>query len=185
MLVAKHPGHINRWSVLCGKIGFSSYYSQVKTERFIQFSISVLHLITSGGQLPSFQFIQMQMPKESRRQWRILPEASSCFILHTEVCWKGFLKSWGTLGFTSKASAAATENICSHFCAWGLWLSLTQYICFLKVILQSRLMCCKGLWFKESRICSPWGSKSIMQTEESQAKPNHGEEGGGESGGGC
>lgn len=97
--MAKHPGHINQRSILCGKVGFSSYYSQVKTERFISFSISVLlHLITSGGELPSFQFIQMQTAIESRRQWRILPEASSCCVLHAEACWKGFLKSERMLG---------------------------------------------------------------------------------------
>lgn len=97
--MAKHPGHMNQWSILYGNVGFSSYYSQVKTERFIPFSISVfLHLITSWGGLPSFQFIQMQIPIESRRQWRILFEDSSCCIFHTQACWKRFLESERMLG---------------------------------------------------------------------------------------
>lgn len=130
--MAKHPGHINQWSILYGNVGFSSYYSQVKTERFIPFSISVfLHLITSWGELPSFQIIQMQIPIESRRQWRILPAPSSCCIFHTEACWKR-LTQRRCLGFTSAASAAAMENKCCHFCDQAFWLSLSQYIHFQK-----------------------------------------------------
>lgn len=40
----------------------------------------------------------------------------------------------------------------------------------------------KGLWFNVGKLCSPWRSKSHMQTKESKAKPSHEkkkEEGGG------